>query len=308
MSQLYILFQLSTFGIVPSGLAIPILPGLHFLSRLRSVADSSVASLKFGGKDVALKMDYCAMLCYVPLLHVLSRCVTLRGVTFCNVTEKMKGITVILAIGSNKGGVGKSTITTNLAVSFRKKGKDVIVIEADPTVRTSSNWRDDRDEGGHPPVTVVRQSGNLRDILLDLDKKYDLVLVDLAGKDSKEARTTAVTADLLLVPCQPSQADVDTTLEMADLVEEYGDFNPRLKVALVLNRVSTNPWDPDEKYARETLEENFGKVLRTSIHERKAYKALLREGLTAVEGSDLKAKGEITSLTDDIEELFNDHA
>lgn len=215
---------------------------------------------------------------------------------------------MIIAIGSNKGGVGKSTITTNLAVSFQQRGMDVIVIEADPTVRTSSNWRDDRDEAGRPPVTVVRQSGNLRDILLDLDEKYDIVLVDLAGKDSKEARTTSVTADLLLIPCQPSQADVDTTLEMADLVEEYGDFNLRLKVALVLNRVSTNAWDPDEKYARETLGENFGQVLRTSIHERKAYKALLREGLTAVEGSDFKAKGEITSLTDDIEELYSDHA
>ena len=57
-----------------------------------------------------------------------------------------------------------------------------------------------------------------------------------------------------------------------------------------------------------TLGENFGEVLRTSVHERKAYKALLREGLTAVEGSDLKAKGEITSLTDDIEGLCNDHS
>ena len=247
----------------------------------------------------------------ITLRNDIARIVPLCYGVLCDVLVchgKTEGITMIIAIGSNKGGVGKSTIATNLAVSFQQRGNQVIVIEADPTVRTTSNWKDDRDEGGYPPVTVVRQNGNLRDILRDLDGKYDIVLVDLAGKDSKEARTTAVTADLLLVPCQPSQADVDTTLEMAELVEEYGDFNPRLKVALVLNRVSTNPWDPDGGYAREALGENFGEVLRTSVHERKAYKALLREGLTAVEGSDLKAKGEITSLTDDIEGLCNDHS
>ena len=67
---------------------------------------------------------------------------------------------MIIALGATKGGVGKSTIVTNLAVAFQQRGKQVIVVEADPTVRTLSTWKVDRATTGHPPVTVVRQAGN----------------------------------------------------------------------------------------------------------------------------------------------------
>ena len=47
---------------------------------------------------------------------------------------------MIVAVGNQKGGVGKSTLTMNLAVSYQNQGLDVIVVEADPSVRTVSQW------------------------------------------------------------------------------------------------------------------------------------------------------------------------
>ena len=51
---------------------------------------------------------------------------------------------MIIAIGNQKGGVGKSTLATNLAVSYRHAGLSVIIVEADPSVRTVSLWGQDR--------------------------------------------------------------------------------------------------------------------------------------------------------------------
>lgn len=210
---------------------------------------------------------------------------------------------MIIALGATKGGVGKSTITTNLAVSFQRRGKQVIVVEADPTVRTLSTWKEDRESTGFPPVTVVRQTGNLRDDLRDLDSKYDVVLVDLPGKDSREMRTTATVADLLLIPCQPHQVDIDPTIEMLPIIEEARDFNPDLIVAVVLNRVPTHAWSTRGEDARAVLEESFGTVARTAIHERTVFNTANGIGISVLEATDKKAQHEITALTDNIERL-----
>lgn len=211
---------------------------------------------------------------------------------------------MIIALGNTKGGVGKSTLTTNLAVSFQQRGKQVIVVEADPTVRTLSTWKQDRTDAGRSPITVMRQAGNLRDDLRDLDSKYDIVLVDLPGKDSREMRTTSTVADLLVIPCQPHQIDIDPTVEMIPLLEEARDYNPDLIVAVVLNRASTHAWSTEEKDARAALGESFEHILPTAIHERNAFSASTGRGLSALESSDKKAQHEIKSFTDDIERLI----
>lgn len=211
---------------------------------------------------------------------------------------------MIIALGATKGGVGKSTIVTNLAVAFQQRRKQVIVVEADPTVRTLSTWKEDRATTEHPPVTVVRQAGNLRDDLRDLDGKYDIVLVDLPGKDSREMRTTATVADLLLIPCQPHQVDIDPTIAMLPIIEEARDFNPGLIVSVVLNRVPTHAWSTKEEDARAVLEESFGLVVRTSIHDRTVFSTANGIGLSVLEANDKKAQHEITALTDDIERML----
>lgn len=212
---------------------------------------------------------------------------------------------MIVAVSHKKGGVGKSTITANLAVSFQNQGKEVIVIEADPSVRTISNWSSDRREEGHKSVTVMRQTGDLRDYLKDLGAKYDVVLVDLPGKDSKESRSAGQVADIMILPCQPSQPDVDATVEMIEILEPLADFNPNLKIAVLLNRVPTHAWSTDEEDAREYLSESFANILPTAVHDRKAYSSTMPRGLTALESDNSKAQYEIKKITSEIEGLLN---
>ena len=210
---------------------------------------------------------------------------------------------MICAVGNEKGWVGKSTIVVNLAVEYCRRGLDVLIVEADPTVRTVSNWKEDRETDcpDAPFVPVVRQTGKIHAELVDLDKRYDVVLVDLPGKDSQEMRSALLVADLFLVPCQPSQADLDATVALTDTIEDSLMYNEDLKAAVVLNRVSTHAWSRDESDAREMLAESFDTVLKTVLHERKAFSRSLH-GLTVTEGSDYAAAGELQSLADNIEE------
>ena len=111
----------------------------------------------------------------------------------------------VILIGGEKGGVGKSTITTNIAVEASYRKADVIIIDTDPQ-KTSLNWIDRRNEliennnSNYPRISCVYKDGNIKDIVEDFASKYDLVLIDASGRDSKSLRTGLVVADKFLCP------------------------------------------------------------------------------------------------------------
>lgn len=210
---------------------------------------------------------------------------------------------MIIVIGNQKGGVGKSTLATNLAVAWQELEKNVAIIEADPSIFTTSNWSSDREEANLSPILTVKKTGRLKETLTSLNGQYDVVLVDLAGKDSEEMRSSLLIADLFLVPTQPAQPDVDATMDLIPIIDFATDYNPKLKTAIVFNRVATHAWNTERDEAAEVLSEYYETILPTVIHERRAYRSALVEGRSAIEGSDLKASGEIRSLVTDIEKV-----
>lgn len=210
---------------------------------------------------------------------------------------------MIIVVGSEKGGTGKSTVTTNLSVEFRRRGKSVVVVDGDKQ-RSTARWAADREEAGHAPsVFVVEKLGSLHETLGELDKNYDIVLVDVAGKDSREMRTAMTAAHQLIVVSQPSQFDLDTVGTVSELINTARDFNPDLRARFLLTRISTNVWESESADARDYLGDYDNiEPLRTAIYERKAYRSVVGEGRGVVEGTNSKAKQEIRSLA---EELMN---
>jgi chromosome partitioning protein len=208
---------------------------------------------------------------------------------------------VIILVGHQKGGVGKSTIAVNIAVEFTARGSDVIVVEADPSIFTSSNWAKDREDAGYSPIQTVQKTGNLRATLLDLAKKYDVVIVDAPGKDSSEMRTAMTAADMVLVPIQPTQPDLDATQGLVVTINQAKDFNPELKALAVLNRVSTNVFSDSVAEAQSYLSDFPElRIATTHLYERKAYQTSLSGGLGVVEMKDSKARAEIQLLTAEV--------
>ena len=102
-------------------------------------------------------------------------------------------------------------------------------------------------------VHCVQKYENIRDTLLDLDKRYEYVIVDAAGRDSRELRTGMTAAHILIVPFRPSQPDLDTLPNMQEIIIQAKDLNPDLKVYGLITMAPTNPIIHEEADARECL-------------------------------------------------------
>lgn len=204
---------------------------------------------------------------------------------------------MIILIGSQKGGCGKSTTAVNICAELSTKGHDVVLVDADRQ-STANNWAMDRSEKKDlPTVHCIQKYDNIRDTLLDLDTRYEYVVVDAAGRDSRELRTGMTAANILIVPFRPSQPDLDTLPNMQEIIVQAKDLNPTLKVYGLITMAPTNPIISEEKDARDCLDDYPEiELLDTMICDRKCYRDAMSDGLGVIEMNNAKAKAEITKL------------
>ena len=208
---------------------------------------------------------------------------------------------MILLLGGEKGGTGKSTLATNLAVWLANRGKDVILIDTDRQ-RTSSHFVDRRNERGSlPRIHCAEKYGNVFDTVKDMAGRYEYVLVDAGGRDSEELRTAMVVAHRLYVPLKASQPDLETSVHMNELVKLARGLNPRLDANLVISMGPTHPAVHEDQEAAELLEElpEF-RLSQVVIRERKVYRDAMAEGKGVVEMDNEKASDEINRLASEI--------
>ena len=208
---------------------------------------------------------------------------------------------MIILIGSQKGGCGKSTTAINISSELVNNGHDVVLVDADRQC-TSANWAMDRAENKNlTTVHCIQKYETIRDTLLDLDKRYGYVIVDAAGRDSRELRTGMVAANILIVPFRPSQPDLDTLPKMQEVIIQAKDLNPYLKVYGLITMSPTNPVIHEATEARNYLNDYPEiKLLSTIICDRKCYRDAMSDGYGVIEMSNPKAKLEIKNLLKEI--------
>lgn len=214
---------------------------------------------------------------------------------------------MILLMGGEKGGTGKTTLATSLAAKRALAGRDVLLIDTD--VQGSANyWAQVRDDAGiKPRVACVQKFGKgLQAEVEDLARRYQDIIIDAGGRDSIELRVSLIVANKAYVPIQASQFDIWTLDRMEGLVSAAQGFNKDLHAWVVFSRTSTNPSVNEYQEASSILSdfENLS-LSAASICDRIAYRKSAREGICVDElkPRDAKACEELSRL---YEEVFGD--
>lgn len=206
---------------------------------------------------------------------------------------------MIVVVGGIKGGSGKTTIATNLAVLRSAENRDLLLIDADDqeTATDFTILRNERTEGNAGYTGIQLAGPAVRTQTQRLAGKYADIVIDTGGRDTTSQRAAMTVADLLLVPFVPRSFDIWTLEKVAALVSEMQPANPRLKAYAFLNRADARGQDNDE--AMSFLRENAALTfIDTPIGSRKAFANAAAQGMGVAEvrPADPKAVDEMQIL------------
>lgn len=206
----------------------------------------------------------------------------------------------IVMIAGEKGGTGKSTTATNLAVHLKLEGVDVILLDADKQ-GTSAKFIDRRDKTDLPKIPCVQKLGNIYNTALDQASRCEVLIIDAGGRDSPEMRSGMVAADVIYIPIKASQADLETLPTVDELVTNARAMNPGLRASAILCLAPSNPLINEVQEAQTLLADFPNLTLsRCIIRDRKVYRDALLEGKGVVELKNGVAKAEIQLLAQEI--------
>lgn len=206
---------------------------------------------------------------------------------------------MIITVGGIKGGSGKTTISTNLAVMSAIEGKDVLLVDADDQ-ETASDFtvlRNETLENGAGYTSIKLTGPAVRTEVLRLRDKYDTIIIDTGGRDTTSQRAALTVSDILLVPFVPRSFDVWTIEKVNTIVSEMRVANPELKAYTFINRADHQGSDNDG--ASDALKDAPELIfIDTPIGARKAFSNAAASGLSVIElqSKDSRAVAEVQIL------------
>jgi chromosome partitioning protein len=213
-----------------------------------------------------------------------------------------------IAITNLKGGVGKTTIATNLAAALTQRGKKVCIVDTDLNQHSSMEWASNRGEDRTHISVFGIMGGQLSTEIKQLKEQYEYVILDGTPHVSELAKRTMIVADLVIIPISPSIYDFrafEAFLEHLEEVnrnrEEYG--LERAKSLVVMNRMNER-----SKIGHQILDavRHYDvQIMDTRLVNRTAYADTATDGIGVVEGKDPKAKEELNRFTDEIERIVS---
>ncbi|MCU0838814.1 MAG: ParA family protein [Rhodospirillales bacterium] len=203
----------------------------------------------------------------------------------------------VLTIAQQKGGAGKTTLAAHLAVAFVRLGRRVALLDIDPQASLAA-WFKLRSAHAKPkidPLMLSEIAGwRLGTEISRLKAQSDLIIIDSPPHAETEAKIAVRSANLVLVPVQPSPMDVWATGPTVELARAAG-----VPVLAVLNRVP--PRGTIVEQMRSALAAHHLAIATTVIGNRIAFAASMLAGQSILEHAPRAAAArEIKALAEEI--------
>lgn len=215
---------------------------------------------------------------------------------------------MIIAVTNLKGGVGKSTLSRNLAVYFAEQGAKTCIIDTDIEQRTTCDWRNRRVNEDLPLVDVFPMSsmeGLVQDVNTHKANGYRAIILDGVPQLEEVTTKMILLSNFLIIPITPSIDDLKSFERFLKRFEAAKVIRPNIPAFLVLNRYSKTGEAEEMQKVLQVFEKHGIVPLQNVISERVAHKRSSKYGLSALEWTDEKAKNEILAMCQEIEQQFS---
>ena len=213
---------------------------------------------------------------------------------------------MIYTIGGIKGGSGKTTIATNLAVFLANKKRDILLVDADDQESATDFTAFRNQTLGDSDYTAVKITGSdLNEQIKRLAGKYDDIIVDAGGRDTVSQRSALTVSNVALFPFAARSFDIWTLNKVNALLNEVLPFNPNLLSFTFINKADSRGNHKDD--AAELLKSSDKLIfLDTPLGNRIAFGNAAAEGLGIIElrPADEKAVSEFKDLYKGIEKAL----
>jgi chromosome partitioning protein len=142
-------------------------------------------------------------------------------------------MSLVISFLNQKGGVGKSTLSINVAACLAMLGQRVLLIDADKQ-GTASYWASLRDETAFQIVSMARE--NMGRDALKLAADFDFTIIDGPPQAETISRSCIVASDLVVVPIEPGGASRWSSELTVRQLKEAQELKPTLKCGFVVSR------------------------------------------------------------------------
>ena len=211
-------------------------------------------------------------------------------------------MTQIVGVVQVKGGVGRSTIATNLASIFSRKTPTAL-IDCDLPQGTSASWftvrNSSRPTTGSLTLATARDYRELVDRARELAAEHRFIIIDAPPRIAEMTRAIIIMSTLSLVPLGASAAEIWSTADLLPSIGAARQHRPDIDARIVWNRFRA--------YTREALEISdaarkelgLGELM-TRLGYRVAYSEALARGMSVDEWQDRTAHGEILAFASEV--------
>jgi len=203
----------------------------------------------------------------------------------------------LIALMNEKGGSGKTTLATNLATALHRRGKKVVLVDADPQ-GTARDWRAASPEGVDLPPVVALDRPQMLSSIATL--AADFVVIDTPAKAEAMAAGVVRVANLALIVIQPSGADVWASAATVKLVRQKLDVGGQIDAAFLVNRTSGSTKLSKLIKGGEWNEYGFDQ-LDATLGNRVSFAQALTDGVSVYDLHDAAAKAEVDAVITELE-------